>query len=111
MRRFWRVGIAQNVVFFRGFAGSESQLLKTGECGGSAAQDVAKICTTLWRESGLEAKIVTVKISMIWPHFEIKIRKICSTLGPRAIRKSKSLKTGVIGAFFESWIRKICTML
>ena len=51
---------------FRGFAGSESQLLKTGGCGGSAAQDVAKICTTLctmlctmlWRESDLEVEIV-----------------------------------------------------
>ena len=31
---------------------------KTGGCGGSAAQDVAKICTTLWRESDSEVKIV-----------------------------------------------------
>ena len=29
---------------FCGFAGSESQLIKTGGCGGSAAQDVAQIC-------------------------------------------------------------------
>ena len=60
MRRFWRVGIARNVVFFHSFMAlpSESQLLKTGGCGGSAAQDVAKICTTLWREGGSEFKIV-----------------------------------------------------
>ena len=31
---------------------------KNGSCGGSAAQDVAKICTTPARESDLEVKIV-----------------------------------------------------
>ena len=43
---------------FCGFASSESQLLTTGGCGGWAAEDFAKICTTLWRESDLEVKIV-----------------------------------------------------
>ena len=58
MKKFWRVGIARNAVCFHSFAGSENQFLKTGGCGGSAAQNVAKICTTLWRESGSEVKIV-----------------------------------------------------
>ena len=31
---------------------------KNGSCGGSAAQDVAKICTTRAREHDLEVKIV-----------------------------------------------------
>ena len=31
---------------------------KNGSCGGSAAQDVAKICTTPAREHDLEVKIV-----------------------------------------------------
>ena len=31
---------------------------KNGSCGGPTAEDVAKICTTLWRESDLEVKIV-----------------------------------------------------
>ena len=31
---------------------------KNGSCGGSAAQDVAKICATPARESDLEVKIV-----------------------------------------------------
>ena len=31
---------------------------KNGSCGGSAAQDVDKICTTAARESDLEVKIV-----------------------------------------------------
>ena len=31
---------------------------KNGSCGGAAAEDVAKICTTLLRESDLEVKIV-----------------------------------------------------
>ena len=46
MKRLWRVGAARNAMFFHnsfvmfcGFAGSESQLLKMGGCGGSAAQD------------------------------------------------------------------------
>ena len=29
---------------------------KNGSSGEAAAQDVAKICTTLWRENGLEVK-------------------------------------------------------
>ena len=35
-----------------------AQLLKTGGCRGSAGQDVAKICTTLWPESDSEVKSV-----------------------------------------------------
>ena len=35
-----------------------NQLLKAGGCGGSAAEDVAKICTSLWREGDLEVNII-----------------------------------------------------
>ena len=80
-----------------GFAGSESQLLKTGGCGGPAAQDVAKICTTLWRESGLEVKIVK----------DWEDRTTFSSWASRAIWKSKSLKTGRFGTLLP----KICTTL
>ena len=56
----WRVGIARNAVFsivlwLCWLAKSAS---KNGSCGGSAAQDVDKICATLWRESDTEVKIV-----------------------------------------------------
>ena len=75
MRRFWRVGIAQNALYFYscfcGFAGSELQLLNTGGCGGSAAQDVAQFCTALWRESGLEAKIVKKPAKFVLPLEEV----------------------------------------
>ena len=43
------------VSWLRGFAKSGP---KNGSCGGSAAQDVDKICTTPARESDLEVKIV-----------------------------------------------------
>ena len=73
---------------FRGFAGSESQLLKTGGRGGSAAKDVAKICTTLWRES--DSKIETA----VGPFFEVQVgfksAKFVPLGGERAIRKSKN---------------------
>ena len=44
-----------------GFAGSESQFLKTGGCGGQTAQDVAKIGTTLWHQSDSEVKIAKAR--------------------------------------------------
>ena len=125
MRRFWRVEIARNAAFFLkfcGFAGSESQLLKTGGCGGSAAQDAAKICTPLWRESDLEVNIVKncydrstfLKLNpakfaprsgarAVWKSISLKLAgsedfwkfkspKFAPRCGARAIRKSTSLK-------------------
>ena len=59
--RFWRVGIAQNAVFFHivlWLRRLGKSVPKNGSCGGPAAQEVDKICTTLWRESVLEVKIV-----------------------------------------------------
>ena len=35
--------------------------------------------------------------------------KICTTPAARAIRKSKSLKTGMVGALLEVDVGKICT--
>ena len=56
--RIWRVGSARNAVFFQSFVG-ESQLLRTGGCGGSAAQDAAKFAprlraTTIWKSKSLK---------------------------------------------------------
>ena len=63
------------VLWLRRLAKSGS---KSGSCGGSAAQDVPKICTTLWRQSDLEAKIV--KTGMPGAPFEVELRKVCTTL-------------------------------
>ena len=61
---------------FCGFAGWESQLLRTGGRGGSAAEDVAKFAPRL-------------RARPIW--------------------KSKSFKTGSLGALLEVEVAKICT--
>ena len=58
--RIWRVGIARNAVFsiVLWLRWLRKSAPKNGSCGGSAAPDVAKICTTPARESDLEVNIV-----------------------------------------------------
>ena len=76
----WRVGIARNAVFFHSFvafAASESQVLKTGGCGGSAAQDVAKFAPrlrvrTIWKSKSL-------KTERFGAFLEVEVAKICTT--------------------------------
>ena len=90
--RFWRIGIVRNAVFVHSFM-AESQLLKTGGCGGSAAQDAPKFAPrcgarTIWKTKRL-------KIGGIGALFEIQIR------GRFGSQNSKTLKTGSLGALFE----------
>ena len=40
---------------------------------------------------------------------EVELRKICTRLRATAIRTSKSLKAGMLGALLEVQLRKICT--
>ena len=53
----------------------KSQLLKTDGRGGSAAQDVAKICTTLWIW-----KSKSLKTGRFRALFEIQVANTCTTL-------------------------------
>ena len=76
---FWRVGIAQNAVFFRSFVASKVRKGRSEKRGG-AEDRVPKIST-----------------------------KFAPRLRARAIWKSKSLKTGGVGALLEVDIDKICT--
>ena len=77
--RFWRVGIARNVVFFHSFAASEARKGRSEKRGG-AKDRLPKMST-----------------------------KFAPRLRARPIRKSKSLKTGGVGALLEVELRKICT--
>ena len=115
------------VSWLRGLAKSAP---KNGSCGGWAAQDVNKICTTPARESDLKVKIVKnwhVR-STFWSWTSQKLHHACarerflrtkgttrhvrSTFGSwvakfsprlraRTIRKSKSLKSDGLGTFLE----------
>ena len=108
-------------------------------CGGSGGQDVDKICTTPARESDLEVKIVKnwrcrgtfgswsrqnlhhacarerfgsqnrEKLACSEHFWKFSSTKFAPRLRARAIRKSKSLKTGMFGALLEVELRKICT--
>ena len=79
--RFWRVGIAPNVVFFRSFVASKARKGRSEKRGG-AEDRLPKMST-----------------------------KFAPRLRARAIRKSKSLKTGMFGALLEVELDKICTTL
>ena len=80
----------------------KSNSLKTGMFGALLEVDIDKICTTPARESDLEAKIVKN-----W--HAVTSTKFAPRLRARAIRKSKSLKTGMPGALLELDLDKICT--
>ena len=77
--RFWRVGIARNAVFFDSFVASRGRKGRSEKRGG-AKDRLPKMST-----------------------------KFAPRLRARAIRKSKSLKTGMLGALLEVERRKICT--
>ena len=67
---------------------------KSGSCEGSVSQNVGKIRTTPARESDF---------------WKLSFAKIAPRLRARAIWKSKSLKTGGVGALLEAELRKNCT--
>ena len=64
--------------------------------------ELYKTCTPRWGERDLAAPEHFLKFSCA---------KFAPRCGKRAIRKSKSLKTGSIGALFEVELRKVCTTL
>ena len=77
--RFWRAGIARIAVFFRSFVALKARKGRSEKRGGAKGR-LPKMST-----------------------------KFAPRLRARAIRKSKSLKTGMPGAFLEVHIDKICT--
>ena len=84
---------AKRCVFpqFCGFAGAERQFLKTGGRGGSAAQDVAKICTTPASERAIR-KSKSLKTESLGAVFEIEIRKIWTALRRESDSEVKTVK-------------------
>ena len=76
---FWRVGIARNAVFFHSFVASEARK-EVGPKNGSCEGSAAQ-----------------------------DVEKFAPRLRGRAIRKSKSLKTGGVGALLEVEVPKMCT--
>ena len=77
--KFWRVGIARNAVFFRSFVASKARKGRSEKRGG-AKDRLPKMST-----------------------------KFAPRLRARAIRTSKSLKTGGVGALLEVELDKIST--
>ena len=130
--RFWRVGIAGNAVFFpivswlRRLGKSAPKngralpkmsakfatrlraraIWKSGT-GALLEAQVSKICTPPARESDLEVKIIKNNGSL-GTFFEAEVEKCSPRLRARAIRKSKSLKTGSLGT--EVDVAKIRTL-
>ena len=118
-----------------GFAGWESQLLRTGGCGGFAVEDMAKFAPRLraraiWKSKSLKteslgrllevevAQICTtparesdseVKIVKNWEPRKLKSPKFAPRLRARTIWKSKSLRTESLGRLLEVEVAKICT--
>ena len=79
-KRFWRVGIARHAVFSHSFGGASRIRKVSSEKRGGAKARLPKTST-----------------------------KFAPRLRARAIWKSKSLKTGGVGALLEVELTKICT--
>ena len=92
--------------WFCGFAGWESQVVRTGGCGGSAAQDV-KICTTPARES--DGRQNRQKLTASEHFWKLKSPKFALRLRARTIWKLKSLKIESLAALLKVEVGKICT--
>ena len=109
MRRFWRVGIAQNPAFFHFFhnfvappARKVTAVPKNGRVQGPAAEDAAKICTALWRGSDLEVK----NRSRVSDHF-LKF-KIHFTWQAQGFRHSIHIK--IVKRYCNSEVRCLVNM-
>ena len=86
-----------------GFAGSESQFLKTGVAEDRLPKMSPKFAPHLraraiWKSKSLQTGTVGALL-------EVQVAKICT----RAIWKSTSLKSGSLGALLEVEVAKICT--
>ena len=103
--RIWRVGSARNAVFF---AGWESQVLRTGGRGGSAAQDVEKFAPRLRARAIWKSK--SLKTGMVGALLEVEVAKICTTPARESDSEVKIVKAAGFGALFEVELTKICTM-
>ena len=75
----WGRKCAKCCVFpeFCGFAGWESQLLRTGGCGGSVAQDAAKFAPRLRARTIWNSK--SLKTDGVGALLEVEVAKICTT--------------------------------
>ena len=86
----------------------KSKSLKTRRLGALLEVELDKICTTPARESDSEVKIVK-KLACSDHFWQLTSTKFAPRLRARAIRKSKSLKRGMLGALLEVELDKICT--
>ena len=82
---------------------------KNGRCGGWAAQDADKICTTPACESDFEVKIV--KSWQVRSTFQTELRKICTMPARESDFEVKIVKAPWVRSTLEVELRKICTTL
>ena len=100
--RFWRVGIARNAVFFRSFVAWKARK------GRSEKRELRRIgcprCRQILHHACARERFGSQNREKLTgpEHFwKLTLTKFAPRLRARAIWKSKSLKTGGLGAFFE----------
>ena len=108
--RIWRVGIARNAVFFHSFVASPAGKASSYERAGAEhllpkmLQNLHHACARERFGSQHRSKL-TVR-----EHFwKLQSPKFAPRLRVSTIWKSKSLKTGMVGALLEVAVAKICT--
>ena len=90
---------------FCGFAGWESQLLRTGGCGGPAAEDAAKFAPRLRARAVRKSK--SLKTGSVGALLEVEAAKICTTPARENDLEVKTLKTESLGRLLEVEVAKI----
>ena len=93
--------------YFCGFAGSKSQVLRTGGCGGSVAQEVTKFAPrlrarTIWKSKSLKM----LKTCRFGALLEVEVAKICPTPAREKDLEVKIVKNWHPRSTFGSWSRQ-----
>ena len=107
--RFWRVGIARNAVFFHSFVASKARKGRSEKRGG-AKDRLPKMSTKF--APRLRARAIRTSKSLKAGGVGALFEmsaKFAPRLRAKAIRKSKSSETGRLGALLEVELRKNCT--
>ena len=108
--RLWRVGIARNAVFFHSFVASKVRKGRSEKRGG-AKDRLPKMSTNLHHACARErfGSQNRQKLAVSGHFWKLSFAKVAPRLRARAIWKSKSSKTGGVGALLEVELRKSCT--
>ena len=98
--KLWRVGIAQNAVFFQSFVASRARKLSSEKRGG-AEQRLPKMSTKF--APRLRVRTISLKTDGVGALLEVELTKICTTPAHESDLEVKIVKNWHARSTFGSW--------